>query len=129
LEKRFRKGSLENSHERCYTGGLTGNAEKFSRIIRNDRSTENNLHRVLDAVFGENVCKPAKVRIPENPNIPQKLNLSRIKHIDPDKKRSFKRQFQNRAALWSRFETASQVKMFKTPLHNDYVENRYSENK
>jgi predicted transposase YbfD/YdcC len=77
--------------DRYYISNGTANAEQLGASIRGHWSIENQLHWVLDMVFGEDRDRNRKDHAPENLNVLRKGTLALLKRREPEKKNSYKR--------------------------------------
>jgi predicted transposase YbfD/YdcC len=78
--------------ERYYISNLGVSAEQMGRYIRGHWSIENELHWVLDVVFGEDRERKRKDHAPENLNVVRKGVIALLRGREPEKKTSYKRQ-------------------------------------
>jgi predicted transposase YbfD/YdcC len=75
--------------ERYYSSNLEVSAEQMGGYIRGHWSIENELHWVLDVVFGED--RKRKEHAPENLNVVRKGVVALLRRREPEKKTSYKR--------------------------------------
>jgi predicted transposase YbfD/YdcC len=77
----------ESTYDRYYISSLDVSAQKMCQIIREHWSIENNLHWVLDIVFGEDASRVRKDHAPENLNVLRKAAMALIRQRCPEKSR------------------------------------------
>jgi predicted transposase YbfD/YdcC len=79
----------ETVFDRYFISSLALSAQEMAVLIRNHWSIENNLHWVLDAVFGEDDDMKKTLHAPENMNVLRKTSLACIRRHESEKKKSF----------------------------------------
>jgi predicted transposase YbfD/YdcC len=77
--------------DRYYISSLEAEAHQAGVAVRGHWSVENQLHWVLDVVFGEDADRKRKNNAPENLNVLRKAALASLKRGDPQNKSSFRR--------------------------------------
>jgi predicted transposase YbfD/YdcC len=81
----------ETVGERYYISNVGAKAEQMGRYLRKHWSIENELHWVLDVVFGEDGDRKRKDHAPENLNVVRKGVIALLRRREPEKKTSYKR--------------------------------------
>jgi predicted transposase YbfD/YdcC len=79
----------ETVFDRYFISSLALSAKEMAVLIRHHWSIENNLHWVLDVVFGEDDDMKKTLHAPENMNILRKTSLACIRRHESEKKKSF----------------------------------------
>lgn len=85
-------GEVETRSERYYISSFDTSAEGFEELLRGHWSIENQLHWVLDVIFGEDACKARKDNSPLNLNVLRKIALARLKTTSTVKKMSLNKK-------------------------------------
>jgi len=105
---RCRYIAIENGKEcvveRFYLSSLEPNARRVCGLVRGHWSIENQLHWVLDVVFGEDAARAQKGNAPLNMNVLRKTALRLLLRVDAGKRVGLKK------------------KMFRAALKQDFLE-------
>jgi predicted transposase YbfD/YdcC len=87
----WRINGKQTVFDRYYISNAEASAEQTGELVRGHWPVENQLHWILDAVFGEDGDRKRKDHAPENLNVLRKAAVTVLKGRGPEKKSSFKR--------------------------------------